>query len=119
MEHFHETKKESVFYKIGKGTFNLDDLLNSVFKSKSQSRLMKYWKLTFGGGKSDDGNLNRPIFTNKKVSSKNTLTLTEDNSGVTYRIADCCSPIPGDDILGFLEYTLFFAARFSPVSWLE
>lgn len=104
MEHFHETKKESLLYKIGKGMCSLDELMNTVFKSKSQSRLMKYWKLTFGGNKEDDGSMfNLPIFGNKKVSVKNTLTLTEDNSGVTYRIADCCSPIPGDDILGFME----------------
>lgn len=105
LEHYHETKKETLFYKIGKGTYNLDELMNTVFKAKSQSRFMKYWKLTFGGGgkKDDSALLNLPIFSSKKVSSKNTLTLTEDNSGVTYRIADCCSPIPGDDIVGFME----------------
>jgi GTP pyrophosphokinase len=29
--------------------------------------------------------------------------LDEEKAGLTYRIADCCQPIPGDDILGFME----------------
>ncbi len=97
MDYFHETKKEELFYKIGKQIFNLDELSSTVFKGR-QNKLMKYWKLTFG--KSDS---TLPFFSNKKADSKKTLTLTEDNSGVTYRIADCCFPIPGDDVLGFME----------------
>ena len=97
LDHYHETKKEELYYKIGKQIINLDELSTTVFKGK-QNKLMKYWKLTFGKSESS-----LPFFSSKKADTKKTLTLTEDNSGVTYRIADCCSPIPGDDVLGFME----------------
>ncbi len=98
LEYFKETKKDELYYKIGKGTYKLDELTNTVFKS--QSRWMKYWNLTF---KRNGQSTSLPFFGNKKPDSKKTLTLAEDKSGVTYRIADCCLPIPGDDILGFME----------------
>ncbi len=98
MEYYKETKREELFYKIGKSIYNLNDLTNTVFKS--QSKWMKYWNLTF---RKDGKSTSLPFFGTKKPDTKNTLTLAEDNSGVTYRIADCCSPIPGDDILGFME----------------
>ncbi len=98
LEYFKETKKEELYYKIGKGTYKLDELTNTVFKS--QSRWMKYWNLTF---KRNGQSTSLPFFGTKKLDSKKTLTLAEDKSGITYRIADCCLPIPGDDILGFME----------------
>mgnify|MGYP003520269828 FL=1 len=98
MDYYKETKKEDLLYKIGKSVYNLSDLTNTVFKS--QSRWMKYWNLTF---RKDGKSTSLPFFGTKKPDAKKTLTLEENNSGVTYRIADCCSPIPGDDILGFME----------------
>lgn len=101
MEHFGVTKKEELFYKIGKGSLNLDELIKTVFKEKSQNKWMKYWKLQFG--KSNDNQQETSVSEKQepgKVDQKKPLKLTED---VTYRIADCCSPIPGDDILGFMD----------------
>ncbi len=98
LEYFKETKKDELYYKIGKGTYKLDELTNTVFKS--QSRWMRYWNLTF---KRNGQSTSLPFFGTKKPDAKKTLTLAEDKSGITYRIADCCLPIPGDDILGFME----------------
>ncbi len=98
LEFFKETKKEELLYKIGKSIYNLEDLTNTVFKT--QSRWMRYWNLTF---RKDGKSTSLPFFGNRKPDPKKTLTLAEDKSGVTYRIADCCMPIPGDDILGFME----------------
>ncbi len=98
LEYFKETKKDELYYKIGKGIYKLEELTNTVFKS--QSRWMKYWNLTF---KRNGQSTSLPFFGTKKPDAKKTLTLAEDKSGITYRIADCCLPIPGDDILGFME----------------
>ncbi len=39
----------------------------------------------------------------KNVDRKKTLKLTEDSLDGEYEIADCCKPIPGDNVLGFIE----------------
>ena len=98
LEYYKESKKEELYYKIGKSIYKVDDLTNNVFKT--QSKWMKYWNLTF---RKDGKNTSLPFFGGKKIDSKKTLTLAESDSDTTYRIADCCSPIPGDDILGFME----------------
>ncbi|MBQ9705850.1 MAG: bifunctional (p)ppGpp synthetase/guanosine-3',5'-bis(diphosphate) 3'-pyrophosphohydrolase [Paludibacteraceae bacterium] len=36
-------------------------------------------------------------------AKKQTLILTEENIGKEYHIAPCCHPIPGDEVLGYLD----------------
>ena len=39
----------------------------------------------------------------KKIDSKKILKLTPDALQKNFIIADCCKPIPGDDVLGFID----------------
>jgi len=100
LDHFHEDKKEELYYKVGKGTYQIGDLDKTVFKGKSQNRWIKYWKLQFG--KSSTSDVQEQKKQPQKINPKEVLKITEDNS-VDYRIAECCNPIPGDDILAFAE----------------
>ncbi|MDE5875195.1 MAG: TGS domain-containing protein, partial [Muribaculaceae bacterium] len=38
-----------------------------------------------------------------KINRKETYILHPDDKNPNYRIASCCSPIPGDDVLGFID----------------
>jgi len=38
----------------------------------------------------------------EKASKKDTLILSDNNVNLKYKLAICCSPIPGDDIFGFV-----------------
>jgi GTP pyrophosphokinase len=103
LEFYEETKKENLYYKIGKGTIKVNDLDKTVFKDKSQNRWIKYWKLQFGKSSTSNSVDKKQNQVPQKINQKEILRLMDDNSGVTYRIAECCNPIPGDDILGFVE----------------
>jgi guanosine-3',5'-bis(diphosphate) 3'-pyrophosphohydrolase len=96
LEHYNETKKEDLYYKIGKGSIDLNELLKTIFKEKSRSKWVKIWNLTFGKLTASTGS-------EDEKESQSALKLTENETGVKYRIAECCCPIPGDDILGFKE----------------
>lgn len=39
----------------------------------------------------------------KKMDRKIPMKLTEDLLNKRYRLADCCKPIPGDDVLGYVD----------------
>ena len=39
----------------------------------------------------------------KEIDRKKPLELTEDTIQESYIIADCCKPIPGDHVLGFID----------------
>lgn len=110
IEHFGEPNKDATLFKIGKGSIDLQELLKSMFKDKKSSRWVKIWDLTFGKLTGGGNNKAQNTDTASKKASKNSLKVTEDNKkedgkGPKYRIAECCCPIPGDDILGFLDET--------------
>ena len=98
-EHYGETRREELMYKVGKGLINLDDVKKDMFKEKSNSRWMKVWNLTFGKLTTTNGKKTELDPNDKRKS----IQLKEDEANEKYRIAECCCPIPGDNILGFRE----------------
>lgn len=107
IEHYGEPNKDEMMFKIGKGSLDLQELMKTMFKDKKSSRWVKIWDLTFGK-LTNNNNGQHTENTQGKKTDKNGLRVTENNKkengkGPKYRIAECCCPIPGDDILGFLD----------------
>ena len=88
---------EDLFYAAGRGVLNLNDIENIIFKKKSQSRWMKIWKLQFGSSTKKE---KRPSVS---LDKSKTIQLSDNSNNISYRIADCCRPIPGDEVLGIME----------------
>ena len=38
-----------------------------------------------------------------KINTKETYVLRYDENGANFKIADCCCPIPGDEVMGFID----------------
>ncbi len=97
--HFNLNNKDQLYSEVGMGLIELDDLKEIIGK-KSENKLVKYWNITFGGGgkkKADDESENKPI------DKKKTFVLKEAQDNVTFTMAKCCNPIPGDPVVGYLS----------------
>ena len=102
LNYYNITQRTELFLQAGKGILNLDDITKIVFKPKTQNVFVKYLKMPFGGS-SDNKQIPATVPVDSKIDKKKPFKLTEENADKTYTLADCCHPIPGDDVLGYVD----------------
>jgi len=117
LNYFNLTQRNDLFLQAGKGMLNLDDISKILFKKKNQNVFVKYLKMPFGGS-SDSNKQHETVPVDSKIDRKKSIKLTEENAGKTYRLAECCHPIPGDDVLGYVDNseTVIIHKRQCPVA---
>ncbi len=93
--YYNAKNKDELYFKIGKGIIDLKDA-SKILSDKPSNKWVKYWKLSFGLGKEKEEN--KP-----KVDKKKPLLLTDDKEQHNYTIANCCHPIPGDDVIAYQD----------------
>lgn len=102
LEQFNLTQPNELYLQAGKGVLDLDEINKIVFKPKSSNVFVKYIKMPFSG-LSDGNKQPQSVSVNSKIDRKKSVKLTEENAGTLYKLAECCHPIPGDDVLGYVD----------------
>ncbi len=96
---FDVSSKEEFYLKVGDETITADDIDKNL-STKKRSGWSKYWPLQFlSGSKSKD---NSDTKETKRENGK-VLVIEEGESEQNYRLAKCCKPISGDDVVGFIN----------------
>lgn len=97
--YFNKKDYNDLFYAFGKG-HNLPDEI-SKFKKEKEAQLNKQQKKAVLDEKAyKDAKSFEKEF--KKVQGNDTLLIGDDMQQIDFTLAKCCSPIPGDDVFGFL-----------------
>ena len=120
LKEYNVKTKEELYNKISTGLISLKDL-DKVLRKNNQNKNVIYWTLKLfknNNNSSSDNDANAPEeeITNEQIYTeliKNQLGKNRDfiingnknlaGGSITYRVADCCYPIPGDAIVGFIN----------------
>ena len=97
------TEYDQFLVAIGQGTVTLGDAERSAIKGGSSTS--NIFGRLFGSSKKEEAPSATPaaIVDSHKIDKKRPLLLTDESLQSGYRMADCCHPIPGDDVLGFID----------------
>lgn len=99
LNHYNFKSKEDFYYNVGADKVDISDAIK-LFETQNKSIWMRFWRLQFGSNDPKDKDQVRRTIDPKKDKS---IDLTDSELGTTYKIAECCKPIPGDDVLGFVD----------------
>ena len=91
-ESYQVTSKSELYCMIGRGTIDLRDL-KKVVNKKRKNKFIRYWQIQFSKSMGSK---------NPKAKTKS-FNITENTVASDYIVPDCCNPIPGDDVLGFVN----------------
>lgn len=97
--HFNLNNKEQLYSELGMGFIDLKNL-NEILGKKSKNKLVKYWNITFGNRNKE---FDKEEDTTQKIDNKKPFLLKEGQGNISYSLAKCCNPIPGDKVIGVLS----------------
>ena len=121
MGRFGAVSYDDLCYMVGAGQAPLDDTMASWLRGTSgtdRKLIKKFLRKTLNivtlGKAADkdapetpqtpaDAETPQPEKPKPVINPKETYELHYDESGANFKIADCCSPIPGDEVMGFID----------------
>ncbi|MBR1631293.1 MAG: bifunctional (p)ppGpp synthetase/guanosine-3',5'-bis(diphosphate) 3'-pyrophosphohydrolase, partial [Paludibacteraceae bacterium] len=106
MHHFSITRPNELMRQIGLGALPIEQVMQATHPQQDSffKRIMK--TLTGGSTSETDAEELAPTVSqipSARPTNPKHVMLTEEDFGHCYRLAQCCSPIPGDDVMGALE----------------
>lgn len=104
LPNYQATSKDELYSKIAVGLVTLDDL-KKVLKKNTKNKWIRYWGLQFGGKSGSRTTEESKTANTIPFSKKEPVYLRETSSvgELNYTIAKCCKPIPGDEVIGFVD----------------
>ncbi|WBL24565.1 RelA/SpoT family protein [Zunongwangia sp. HGR-M22] len=94
--HFHLKTSLDLFYRVGIG--KIDNQSLKEFASSRSNALVSYIKRKISKKPEVNQDLNKDEIT----ANYDQLVFGKEEDELEYKLANCCNPIPGDDVFGFV-----------------
>ncbi len=106
MGHYNFATRDELYIALGNGSVEISDsLVKTLTKKQSQSLLNRLWP--FSKKQSDETKTEeqeQPTAADKPVIDTKKVYMLRSINGVrNYKIAPCCNPIQGDDVVGYID----------------
>jgi len=107
VQYYNVESQSELFLHVGQGVIRLDNLREIVLPKRTWWQRMPF----IGGGQPSAVKSQESEDKGKKVAEQpkekgkkkpHAIVLTDDNLGKEYILSQCCHPIPGDEVLGYL-----------------
>ena len=90
---YNSKTKDEFYSKLGSGQIRLDHL-GEVIDQNLAVKVQKFWEIA----------LSNPFANNRRKNAKKIRSITgEKDAKNEFVIATCCNPVPGDEIIGYLN----------------
>lgn len=101
LKHYHLNSEDELYLMMANDEINLNTALRSGGgKQRSRNKLLgALLRNPFASRRKDDGHELNP----QPVDSRETYVLLPGANPPNYQLESCCLPIPGDDVLGFIN----------------
>lgn len=120
------TNRQELFSKVGAGLIDLSDL-GKMLKKNSSNKIVRYWNLQFSKITGSEKNNSESFYTDdeeiaekdeafddndaipptikSRIDKRKDYLLKENplEKTLSYQVARCCKPIPGDKVIGFIN----------------
>lgn len=101
LNYYHLAQPSDLYLQIGQGCIPLDNLQHVIFPKKKS-----IWTRLNPFSSNNDQTAAPTAENNNETTTKNKIhkiVLTDDGLGKQYVLCDCCHPIPGDEVFGFMD----------------
>jgi GTP diphosphokinase / guanosine-3',5'-bis(diphosphate) 3'-diphosphatase len=102
LDGYDTANKDDLYMKIGGGIITLENI-KKILRKNTKNKWIRYWELTYSKSIQRSKKQNDQPKTAPALDLAKPMIIREgiDEPGKNYRIAKCCNPIPGDEIVGY------------------
>ncbi|MBO4871749.1 MAG: bifunctional (p)ppGpp synthetase/guanosine-3',5'-bis(diphosphate) 3'-pyrophosphohydrolase [Muribaculaceae bacterium] len=95
--------KDDLFFLIGNNEIAMSDQLLRSVKPQQPSLIDRWLRNPFGGASNNKPKAETADSAEPSINTKEIYELKTEDGISNYKIAPCCRPIPGDDVVGFIN----------------